>query len=95
VPHRSLAVQSTAHANAFVERFIGSIRRECLDQIVLNAAGLHRVLTDYVTYYMRSRTHLGSARTRRLRGRNAQDAGPVVAIPEVNGLHRRYVRVAA
>ena len=45
--------------NAYVERVIGSIRRECLDHvIVVNAAGLHRVLTDYIAYYMRSRTHL-------------------------------------
>ena len=45
--------------NAYVERVIGSIRRECLDHvIVVNAAGLHRVLTEYVAYYMRSRTHL-------------------------------------
>ena len=46
--------------NAYVERFIGSIRRECLDQvIVLNAAGLQRVVTAYVAYYTRARTHLG------------------------------------
>ena len=45
--------------NAYVERFIGSIRRECLDHvIVLSAAGLQRVMKDYVAYYMRSRTHL-------------------------------------
>src|SRR5215471_7040418 len=45
--------------NPYVERFIGSIRRECLDHvIVLSAAGLQRVVQDYVTYYMRSRTHL-------------------------------------
>ena len=45
--------------NAYVERVIGSIRRECLDHvIVVNAAGLQRVLTEYVAYYMRSRTHL-------------------------------------
>jgi putative transposase len=45
--------------NAYVERVIGSIRRECLDHvIVMNAAGLHRVLRDHVAYYMRSRTHL-------------------------------------
>ena len=42
-------MQSTAHANAYVERFIGSIRRECLDHvIVLSVAGLQRVLADYV-----------------------------------------------
>ncbi len=55
--------------NAYVERIIGSIRRECLDHvIVLNAAGLRRVLTGYVAYYMRSRTHLGSTRTRLFHG---------------------------
>ena len=46
--------------NAYVERVTGSIRRECLDHvIVINAAGLHRVLTEYVVYYVRSQTHLG------------------------------------
>jgi len=46
--------------NAYVERVIGSIRRECLDHVIaVNVAGLRRVLTAYVTYYMRSRTHLG------------------------------------
>jgi putative transposase len=45
--------------NAYVERVIGSILRECLDHlIVVNAVALHRVLMDYVAYYMRSRTHL-------------------------------------
>ena len=45
--------------NAYVERVIGSIRRECLDHvIVVNAAGPSRVLADYIAYYMRSRTHL-------------------------------------
>ena len=45
--------------NAYVERVIGSIRRECLDHvIVVNAASLHRVLMDYIAYDMRSRTHL-------------------------------------
>ena len=57
--------------NAYVERVIGSIRRECVDHvIVVNAAGLHRVLTDYVAYYLRSRTHLALARMRRARARS-------------------------
>jgi hypothetical protein len=52
--HRSPAVQLTAHANAYVERLIGSIRRECLDHlIVVHAAGLQRVLTAYIEYYNR------------------------------------------
>jgi putative transposase len=51
-------VQCAAYANAYVERVIGSIRRECLEHlIVVNAAGLHRVLTDYIAYYNRERPH--------------------------------------
>jgi putative transposase len=83
--------------NAYVERFIGSIRRECLDHvIVLSAAGLQRVVKDYIAYYMRSRTHLGlekdSPTPRPVR---PPGIGPVVAIPMVNGLHHRYDRAAA
>jgi transposase InsO family protein len=45
--------------NAYVERFIGSLRRECLDHVIILSAGrLERVLTDYIAYYMRARTHL-------------------------------------
>ena len=59
MPHRSVAVQSTAHANPYAERVIGSIRRECLDHlIVLNERHLRRVLSRYVVYYHRARTHL-------------------------------------
>jgi transposase InsO family protein len=48
--------------NAYVERLIGSIRRECLDRvIVMNEVGLRRVLALYIAYYMRSRTHLALA----------------------------------
>ena len=57
--------------DAYVERVIGSIRRECLDHvIVMNAAGLHRMITNYVAYYMRSRTHLALGRTHRSRDRS-------------------------
>src|SRR5687768_7014594 len=45
--------------NAYLERFIGSLRRECLDHvIVFSAPGLRRVLNAYLEYYERSRTHL-------------------------------------
>jgi transposase InsO family protein len=45
--------------NAYVERFIGSIRRECLDHImVLTAEGLRTILNSYVAYYTNWRTHL-------------------------------------
>ena len=83
--------------NAYVERVIGSIRRECLDHvIVMNAAGLHRVLRAYVAYYMRSRTHLALGKdTPRPRPVTPPSAGRIVAIPEVGGLHHRFDRIAA
>ena len=53
-------VQCAPYANPYVERLIGSLRRECLDHvIVINAAQLRCVLTAYIEYYHRSRTHLG------------------------------------
>lgn len=83
--------------NAYMERVIGSIRRECLDHvIVFHAAGLHRVLTTYVAYYMHSRTHLSLGKdTPTTRPVTPPSAGRIVAIPEVGGLHHRYDRIAA
>ena len=83
--------------NAYVERIIGSIRRECLDHvIVLNEAGLQRVLTGYVAYYLRSRTHLALGKdTPSPRPVTPPSAGRIVAIAEVGGLHHRYDRIAA
>jgi len=83
--------------NAFVERLIGSIRRECLNYvIVLNAAHLRRVLTAYLRYYHGTRTHLGLKKDAP-DGRpvSATAAGTIVARPEVGGLHHRYERLAA
>jgi hypothetical protein len=97
VAHRSLAVQSTAHANAIVERFIGSARRECFDHvIVFNEAGVHRLMTLYGSYYERSRTHLSLDKDTPIpRAVTPPGHGVVVAIPEVGGLHHRYERRAA
>jgi putative transposase len=83
--------------NAYVERVIGSIRRECSDHvIVMNEAGLRRVLAGYVAYYMRSRTHLALAKDSSLARRvQSPSAGRIVATPEVGGLHHRYDRVVA
>ena len=64
--------------------------------ILLNAAGLQRVVTDYVAYYMRSRTHLALDKDAPTpRPMMAIATGRIVAIPEVHGLHHRYKRVAA
>ena len=83
--------------NPYVERLIGSIRRECLDHvIVLNEAHLRRMLSLYSRYYHRSRTHLGLEKdTPDPRPVSATCTGPIVAIPEVGGLHHRYERRAA
>ena len=83
--------------NSYVERVIGSIRRECLDHvIVMNAAGLHRVLQNYVEYSMRSRTHLALDKDApRPRPVAPPSAGRIVGIPEVGGLHHLYDRIAA
>ena len=83
--------------NPYVERLIGSIRRECLDHvIVINEAHLRRLLNIYGQYYHRSRTHLGFKKdTPDHRPVAGTSTGPIVAIPEVGGLHHRYERRAA
>jgi transposase InsO family protein len=83
--------------NAYAERFIGSVRRECLDHvIVLNAAGLRTILKSYVIYYMTSRTHLSLEKDAPTpRPVKSAGQGRVVAVPEVGGLHYRYDRCAA
>ena len=83
--------------NGVIERFIGSVRRECLDHvIILTAAGLQRLLTRYVEYYERSRTHLALDKdTPDSRPISTAAAGRIIAIPQVGGLHHRYERIAA
>jgi putative transposase len=83
--------------NAFVERFIGSARRECFDHvIVLHEAGLQRLMTLYCSYHERSRTHLSLDKDTPIpRPVTPPGDGAVVAIPEVGGLHHRYERRAA
>jgi putative transposase len=79
---------------AYVERAIGSIRRECLDHvIVLNEGSLRRTLRSYFSYYHRSRLHLSLDKDSP-DSRSVQSVGRVIAFPEVGGLHHRYERVA-
>jgi transposase InsO family protein len=82
--------------NAYVERVIGSIRRECLDHIsAVNAVGLRRVLTEYVAYYMRARTPLALGKDVPLtRSVMPPSAGRIVATPQVGGRHHRDDRAA-
>jgi putative transposase len=75
----------------------GSVRRECLDHvIVLNAAGLRMILKSYVAYYTDSRTHLSLGKdSPHSRPVSLPDDGRVIAVPQVSGLHHRYERRAA
>ena len=82
---------------AYVERVIGTIRRECLDHmIVFNERCLFRHLQSFTEYYHRSRTHLALAKdSPEPRPIQTPDAGRIIAIPQVGGLHHRYERRAA
>src|SRR6202047_2406647 len=79
--------------NAYVERLIGSIRREALDHlIVFDEAQLRRVLKNYASYYNQVRTHL-SLDKNAPDFRRPQKLGPIAAISILGGLHHQYVRV--
>jgi hypothetical protein len=84
--------------NPYVERLIGSIRRECLDHvIILSERHLRRVLSSYFQYHHEARTHLSldkdCPRPRAVQLPSA--AHNILALPEVGGLHHRYERRAA
>ncbi len=87
----------SAWQTPYVERLIGSIRRECLDHIVIfNERHMRRVLTSYFDYYHRTRTHLSFATDcPDRRPVQSADSGKIIAFPEVGGLHHRYERLAA
>jgi transposase InsO family protein len=83
--------------NPYVEHFIGSMRWECLDHlIILDDSHLHRVLRAYLAYYHGCRTHL-SLNKDSPAGRTPESAemGRSRALPVVGGLHHRYTRQAA
>ena len=84
--------------NPYAERVIGSIRRDCLNHvIVLNERHLVRMLLSYQRYYNASRTHLSLDKDSP-RGRPVQrpeQGAEIIAFPEVGGLHHRYERRAA
>jgi hypothetical protein len=91
------APRSPWRGTPYVERVIGSLRREYLDQVVIfNERHLRRGLPSYVGYYHRTRTHLSLDKdcpvSRPIMPRRI---GEVVAIPQVGGLHHRYERLAA
>src|SRR3979411_3328225 len=78
--------------NGFAERLIGSIRRECLDHvIVLGEAHLRRILKSYADYYDNMRTHLALDKDAPL-SRTVKRAGRILCRPVLGGLHHEYVR---
>jgi transposase InsO family protein len=79
--------------NGFAERLIGSIRRECLDHIVVSSeAHLHRVLRTYADYYNKIRTHRSLDKDTPI-SRPVQPTGNIKSHPILGGLHHHYVRV--
>ncbi len=83
--------------NPYVERLIGSIRRECLDHVIIfNDKHLRRVLKQYFHYYHECRTHLGLEKDcPHTRSVQPPESGPISSEPMVGGLHHRYFRQAA
>jgi hypothetical protein len=81
----------------YVERMIGSIRRECLDHpVVMNETSLRRHVACYLEYYHGSRSHFSLGKdSPDGRGVEPPELGRLVAVPKVGGLHHRYERRAA
>ena len=78
--------------NGYAERLIGTLRRECLDQVVsFGEPHLRRILCAYAAYYNQARTHLALRKDVPLH-RAVQRSGAIVAIPILAGLHHQYVR---
>ncbi len=86
-------------ANATCERFMGSVRRECLDHLlILGEAQLRRVLHAYVAYFNHARPHQGIGQAIPVRAAPAErrkaKPGLVVAFPVLGGLHHDYRRAS-
>jgi putative transposase len=92
-----LTAPHSSWQSAFAERLIGSIRRECLDHvIVLEEQHLRKILRSYFEYYPESRTHLSLGKDPPCtRAVQPPEVGAVVEIAQVGGLHHRYERRAA
>jgi hypothetical protein len=79
--------------NPYAERLIGTLRRDCLDHVLIfGARHLHRVLTAYSCYYNQTRTHLSLYKDAPF-GRSIQREGAIVAAPILSGLHHCYSRI--
>ena len=83
--------------NPFAERFVGTLRRDCLDHvIILNENHLRRIVRNYLGYYHDSRTHLSLEKdSPEPRTIEPLESGEIIALLQVGGLHHRYTRRAA
>jgi transposase InsO family protein len=103
MPNRSrnqepgLGAPGVPQQRAYIERVIGTIRRECLDHVIIvNGAALHLHLKLFLEYYHGTRTHLSLEKdTPESRSVQPPGSGRVVAVAQVGGLHHRYERRAA
>ena len=95
--HEVLSTPRSPWQRAYVERVIVSLRRECLDHvIVFHESSLRRTLTSYFHYYHQSRRHLSLKKDSPVpRSIQSPEMGRVVALPQLGGLHHRYERRAA
>ncbi len=95
--HEVLTAPQSPWQNGYVERLIGSIRRECLDHvIVFSEVGLRRALKKYFEYYEHCRTHLSLDKDAPVsRPVQPPSLGEVIEIPQIGGLHHLYTRKAA
>jgi len=80
----------------YVEMVIGTIRRECLDHlIILSEDHLRKVLRDFIRYYNNTRPHESLEKNSPIpRAIESDQEGPIISIPEVGGLHQHYQRAA-
>jgi Integrase core domain len=77
----------------YVELLIGTLRRECLDHVlIVGVRHLRQVLASYAAYYNQARTHLALQKDAPLR-RSVQRCGQIIAMPILSGLHHQYVRM--
>ena len=92
-----LAAPRSPWQNPYVERVIGSIRRECLDHvIVVNENHLRKFLKEYSRCYTESRTHLALGKDcPEPREIEPPEMSKIVAVPQIGGLYHRYTRTAA
>ena len=95
--HEVVTAPRSPWQNADVERFIGSVRRECLDHVIVcSKTDPRRTLQAYTAYYLHSRTHLALDKDAPVTRPVVDPAeGTIVAVPQVGGLYHHYGRRAA